>query len=113
VMDLGAGPVLLDESYYTTQGGGFGSLKEQFVVDGSWARLRDVSLSYLLQTESLQNVTKLHSVVFSLSGRNLFLWTKLRGVDPDTNQTQATLGRGMDYFENPGTRSYFFSIQLN
>ncbi|OFX42460.1 MAG: SusC/RagA family TonB-linked outer membrane protein [Bacteroidetes bacterium GWA2_40_15] len=29
VMDLGAGPVLLDESYYTTQGGGFGSLKEQ------------------------------------------------------------------------------------
>lgn len=113
VMDLGAGPVLLDESYYTTQGGGFGALKEQFVVDGSWARLRDVSLSYMLQTASLQKATKLHAVVFSLSGRNLFLWTKLRGVDPDTNQTQASMGRGMDYFENPGTRSYFFSIQLN
>src|SRR5690606_32688924 len=77
VMDLGAGPVLLDESYYTTQGGGFGALKEQFVVDGSWTRLRDVSLSYLLRTESLQKAARIHSIAFSLSGRNLFLWTNL------------------------------------
>lgn len=113
MIDLGAGPVLADEFYYTTQGGGQGSDKEQFVVDGSWTRLRDVSLSYSLRTESFRRATKLQSIEFKLSGRNLLLWTGLKNVDPDLNQTQVTLGRGVDYFENPGARSYLFSILFN
>jgi outer membrane receptor protein involved in Fe transport len=113
VVDFGAGPVLCDESWYTSQGGGMGSLKEQFVVNGSWTRLRDVSLSYVLRTESFRKLTKLQSIQFKFTGRNLILWTGLKDVDPDLNQTQATLGRGIDYFENPGTRSYLFSILFN
>ena len=113
IVDFGAGPVLCDESWYTSQGGGMGSCKEQFVVDGSWTRLRDISLSYVLRTESFRRVTKLQSMEFRISGRNLILWSGLKGVDPDLNQTQVTLGRGVDYFENPGTRSYLFSILIN
>jgi hypothetical protein len=113
VVDFGAGPVLCDESWYTTQGGGMGSLKEQFVVDGSWTRLRDVSLGYILRTEGFRKLTKLQSIEFRLSGRNLILWSGLKGVDPDLNQTQVTLGRGVDYFENPGTRSFLFTILFN
>ena len=88
-------------------------LTEQFVVDGSWTRLRDISFGYTLRSESFRNLTKLQSIEFKVSGRNLILWTGLKGVDPDLNQTQASLGRGMDYFENPGTRSYLFSILFN
>jgi TonB-linked SusC/RagA family outer membrane protein len=113
IRDLGAGEVLLDESYYTTLGGGFSGLKEQFVVDGSWTRLREVSLGYTLQTESFRRSTKLQSLEFRLSGRNLFLWSGVRGIDPDSNHTQVSLGRGMDYFDNPGTKSYLFSLLIN
>ncbi len=113
VADLGAGEVLLDESYYTTLGGGFSGLKEQFVVDGSWTRLRELSLGYTLQSEAFRKATKLRSVEFRLSGRNLFLWTGVRGIDPDSNHTQVSLGRGLDYFDNPGTRSYLFSLLIN
>lgn len=111
--DFGAGPVLLDESWYTTLGSGFGSLKQQFVEDGSWTRLRQLSLSYRLDTEAFRKATKLQSVEFSVTGRNLFLWTKVVGIDPDTNLSGGPAGRNMDYFNTPGTRSYLFTIKVN
>ncbi|WP_229253761.1 SusC/RagA family TonB-linked outer membrane protein [Dyadobacter sp. NIV53] len=111
--DFGAGPVLLDESWYTTLGSGFGSLKQQFVEDGSWTRLRQVSLGYRLDGEKFRSATKLQSVDFSVSGRNLLLWTKVVGIDPDTNMSGGPSGRNMDYFNTPGTRSFLFSIKIN
>lgn len=111
--DFGAGPVLLDESWYTTLGSGFGSLKQQFVEDGSWTRLRQLSLSYRLDSETFRKATKLQSVEFSMTGRNLFLWTKVVGIDPDTNLSGGPAGRNMDYFNTPGTRSYLFTIKVN
>ncbi|WP_342085620.1 SusC/RagA family TonB-linked outer membrane protein [Dyadobacter sp. OTU695] len=111
--DFGAGPVLLDESWYTTLGSGFGSLKQQFVEDGSWTRLRQLSLSYRLDSDAFRKATKLQSVEFSVTGRNLFLWTKVEGIDPDTNLSGGPAGRNMDYFNTPGTRSYLFTIKVN
>lgn len=111
--DFGAGPVLLDESWYTTLGSGFGSLKQQFVEDGSWTRLRQLSLSYRLDSEAFRKATKLQSAEFSVTGRNLFLWTKVAGIDPDTNLSGGPAGRNMDYFNTPGTRSYLFTIKVN
>ncbi|WP_229216536.1 SusC/RagA family TonB-linked outer membrane protein [Dyadobacter sp. 3J3] len=111
--DFGAGPVLMDESWYTTLGSGFGSLKEQFVEDGSWTRLRQLSLSYRLDSEKFRKLTKLQSIEFSATGRNLFLWTKVVGIDPDTNLSGTPAGRNMDYFNSPGTRSYIFSLKVN
>lgn len=113
LQDFGAGPVLLDESWYTTLGSGFGSLKEQFVEDGSWTRLRHVVLSYRLNSEAFKRFTKLESADFSLTGRNLLLWTNVVGIDPDTNLTNNPSGRNMDYFNSPNTRSYLFSLKIN
>jgi hypothetical protein len=49
----------------------------------------------------------------SLTGRNLALWTDYTGVDPETNLTGVSNGRGLEYFNNPSTRSYIFSIRFN
>ncbi|WP_244818797.1 SusC/RagA family TonB-linked outer membrane protein [Dyadobacter pollutisoli] len=111
--DFGAGPVLLDESWYTTLGSGFGSLKQQFVEDGSWTRLRQLSLSYRLDTDAFRKATKLQAIEFSVTGRNLFLWTKVVGIDPDTNMSGGPAGRNMDYFNTPGTRSFLFTLKVN
>ncbi|PWJ54740.1 TonB-linked SusC/RagA family outer membrane protein [Dyadobacter jejuensis] len=113
IEDFGAGPVLLDQSWYTTLGSGFGSLKEQFIEDGSWTRLRQLSLSYRLDSDKFKELTKLQSVDFGVTGRNLLLWTKVVGIDPDTNMSGGPTGRNMDYFNSPGTRSFIFSIKIN
>lgn len=113
ITDFGAGPVLLDESWYTTLGQGFSNLQEQFIVDGSWTRLREVSLSYRLNSAALQEKTKLSSVEFSFTGRNLFLWTDVVGIDPETSLDGATNARGQDYFNNPGVKNFVFSIKID
>ncbi|WP_221392453.1 SusC/RagA family TonB-linked outer membrane protein [Dyadobacter sp. NIV53] len=113
IHDFGGGPVLLDEAYYTTLGSGLGSVAEQFIEDGSWTRLRQATLGYTLRSESFRKKTGLQSLEFSMTGRNLFLWTKLVGIDPDTNFTGNYYGRGYDYFNNPGNRSMLFSVKVN
>jgi hypothetical protein len=49
-----------------------------------------------------------------LAGRNLYTWTNYTGIDPETNLGGAanTL-QGVDYFNNPQTRSYVIAIGLN
>lgn len=113
IRDFGGGPVLLDESWYTTLGQGFSNLQEQFIVDGSWTRLRQATLSYHLNTPGFREATKLRGIEFSFTGRNLFLWTDVVGIDPETSLDGATNARGQDYFNNPGTKSYVFSIKID
>ena len=112
--NFGGEDVALDERFFTTIGGGFGTNGEQFIQDASWTRIREMTLSYTLNSEGFKNLTKLQSIQFSLTGRNLAIWTKeFKGVDPETNLTGTGNGRGLEYFNNPGTRSYLASIRLN
>ncbi|MDP5120933.1 MAG: TonB-dependent receptor, partial [Spirosomaceae bacterium] len=111
VQDFGAGNVLLDSEWYTGIGGGFGPVGEQYVVDGSWTKLREVSVGYEIPT-SLIEKAKLTSASVSLTGRNLFIWSPFDGNDPETNLTGASRGRGLDYFNNPGMGSYMLTVRL-
>jgi hypothetical protein len=104
--------VLLDQYWYTGLGGGFGSVSEHFIKDASWVRIREVSLNYVVPT----NICKMMHVpglTLGFSARNLALWTKFPGIDPETNLSGVSNGRGLDYFTNPGTRSYMFSLKVN
>ena len=113
IKDFGAGDVLLDESYYTSIGGGFSTLVEQFIKDGSWTRLREVSVGYSLRSPAFRRKTKLQSVDITVTGRNPILWTKIVGVDPETALNGASNSRGQDYFNSPNTKSLVFSIKVN
>ena len=114
IQDFGAGPVLLDESWYTSLGGGFGGsvINEFAVSDASWTRLREISLAYDLKGDWLTKIG-LESVQMSVTGRNLALWTKIKGIDPDVNQFGAGVGKGLDYFTNPSSKSIVFGININ
>ncbi|UXX79875.1 SusC/RagA family TonB-linked outer membrane protein [Reichenbachiella carrageenanivorans] len=115
VADFGAGPVLLDEAWYTTKGGGFGSgvIYELLISeDASWTKLREVSLGYTLNTPWLQETLKLSSVEFTATGRNLALWTDIIGIDPETSQFGVNNGFGTEYFTNPSSRSVLFSVKI-
>jgi len=114
VQDFGAGPVIIDDSYYWGgPGSGFTGPFEQFIEDGSYVRLREVGVSYTLNSEKFRNFTGLSSVMLSAKGRNLLLFTDYTGIDPETNLTGASNGFGLDYFQNPNTRSWFFTLKIN
>ncbi len=116
IENFGGGNVLLDETWYRTGiGGGFGDNQAYnfSLYDATFTRLREISLGYTLASEAFTEKTKLGSVTFSLSGRNIFLWDNIPGVDPEINQTGVGNGLGLDYFTNPSTRSFLFSISVN
>ncbi|MFT6319537.1 MAG: TonB-linked SusC/RagA family outer membrane protein [Granulosicoccus sp.] len=110
--NFGEGDVLLDESYYTSvYGFGDGKLNSFTVSDGSWTRIREASISYVLDGEKLRNAIGFQSIEIGISGRNLKIWSDVVGIDPDVNQFGVGQGQGIDYFTNPGTRTYIFSLR--
>ncbi|MEL7834001.1 SusC/RagA family TonB-linked outer membrane protein [Fodinibius sp. Rm-B-1B1-1] len=113
VHDFGGGEVALDESWYTDLGGGFGPVAEEFIQDGGYVRLKQVKLGYTLSNEWLSSKTGLSSVNLSAQGNNLLLFTDYDGIDPATNLTGPSNGRGLDYFNNPNTRSLIFTLRVN
>lgn len=114
VHDFGAGPVALTEAWFNGDGGFFSNGNDEiYIEDGSWTRLRELSLSYTLRAPWLKQKTGLSSVEFVLTGRNLIIWTDFEGNDPDTNLSGVSVARGIEYFNNPGTKSYLFSVLVN
>ncbi|MEM0939169.1 MAG: SusC/RagA family TonB-linked outer membrane protein [Bacteroidota bacterium] len=105
-------PIVRDENYWTSGVGGFGAVAEQFVQDGGWIRLREVSLSYRFPSQFLgQDFIKGGSIGFI--GRNLWYDWSYDGVDPETSLTGTGNGQGFDYFNQPGTKTYIFKLSLN
>lgn len=115
IEDFGGGPVLLDETWYRHGiGGGFGDNQAYnfSIASAQFTRLREITLGYTIDSEAFRNKTKLGSVNLSISGRNLFLWDDIVGVDPEINQTGVSVGSGLEYFTNPSTKSYLFSLTV-
>lgn len=89
---------------------GFG-FTEDAIEDASWVRLRDITLTYSLPSRMLQN-SPLSSVDISFTGRNLWLNTKYKGIDPEANLTGASNGFGLEYFGMPNTKSYGMAFKV-
>ena len=113
IKDFGGGPVALTQSWYKGPGTSFNQASaKQFVEDGGSTRLREVTFSYSLRSQGFRDATKLSSIDFSLTGRNVFLWTNYRGVDPDVSISGASLARGSDWFISPSTKSILFTVKI-
>jgi hypothetical protein len=105
-------PVVRDQYYYQSSVGGFGSVWEQFVQDGGWIRLREVSLGYDIPLSSI-GIDFIDSANLSVVGRNLWYSTDYNGVDQETSLTGVGNGQGVDYFNMPATRSVLAKLKLN
>jgi len=101
-----------DQGWYTGKGGGFNGAASQFLEDGGYVKLREVSLAYTLRGRPVKRIG-LSSVEVRLSGRNLQTWTKFTGIDPENNVWGTLTGRGRENFNNPSTRSYVVTVRVN
>ncbi len=113
VKDFGGGPVAINQAWWQGRGSASNSASyKQFVEDGSVSRLREITLNYSLRSPGFRRKTHLSNIDFSMTGRNLALWTKYTGTDPEVNITGAGLSRGQDWFTNPNTKSLLFSVRV-
>ena len=83
-----------------------------FVEDGSYLRLKDVSLSYNVKGKLLKKwgITRLQPY---FTATNLLTWTSYSGMDPEVNQwgNSGTV-QGIDWGTYPHCRSYVFGINV-
>ena len=93
-------------------GNGFNGPMSQFVEDAGYVKLRDITLSYTLEQPFVRRYG-FSSIELNASGRNLHTWTNYNGMDPESNLTGQSRGRGLDYFNNPRTRSFVLGVTLN
>lgn len=104
--------VELTESYYRFT---YAAAASNFVEDGSWVRLRSVTLNYRLPKEWLDG-TPINTAELTLTGRNLLLFTKYSGMDPEVSASGAGVSgsgsNGMDYGGIPATRGFTLSLKL-
>ena len=106
--------VPLGESWFTGPGGVFNGPVSLFIEDAGFVKLREVSVGYTFDGPWVNRILGFSSIDMRLAGRNLVTWTKYRGIDPETSLLgSATSVRGIDYFNNPQSRSFVFSLTLN
>jgi hypothetical protein len=102
------------QTWFQGDGGSAGDTQVQFIENGSFLKWRELSLTYSVTEPFLRNRTGFASADIRIAGRNLYTWTKYRGLDPESNlQGAESLTQGVDFFNNPQTRSLVLSISLN
>ena len=102
-------PVVLDENFFEGYGSNFGGGPSVAAMEpADWVRLRDLTFSYTLPIKN--KVIKNAEIYFT--GKNLWLSTPYTGIDPETNLQGASNGQGMDYFNQPGTKSYLLGLKV-
>ncbi len=88
------------------------SVNEGAVFDGSYIKLREVSLSYALPSTFLDRFGFISSAKLSLVGRNLvMLYSEHSQIDPELNIYGGNLQGGLFYVTLPTTRS--MGVNLN
>jgi TonB-linked SusC/RagA family outer membrane protein len=93
-----------------------------YVEDGSYARLKNVTLTYNIPTSLLSKLKVIQGARVSISGQNLLTVTNYTGYDPEvgayvgpsySGDVLSSTLVGVDYGRYPLTRVYSFSIGID
>jgi hypothetical protein len=82
---------------------------DRWIEDGSYLRLKSVTLSYDLPLKS----EFIQGVQFWIQGNNLLTFTKYLGSDPEFSATNAVLGQGIDIGQLAQSRSVVAGVKIN
>jgi TonB-linked SusC/RagA family outer membrane protein len=84
---------------------------DRFIEDGSYVRLKNLTLAYSLPTDLIKHAA-LSNVRLYVTGQNLITWTNYSGYDPEVSSSPtSTTGQGRDFGVYPQSRTY--TVGLN
>jgi hypothetical protein len=97
------------QTYYQN----FGGLLENVIQDGTYIKLRNVSLRYELKSTLLTR-TPFKAASFTVTGRNLWIYSPhFTGADPEVSSFGSSNGaQGIYSFSSPTSRSVNFGLKL-
>jgi TonB-linked SusC/RagA family outer membrane protein len=82
-----------------------------YIEDGSFLKVREVSISYNLPRRLVNQIAPLRSLQLGVSGRNLLTFTGYTGLDPEvSNFANQPIGRNFDVAPYPPSRTFWFSV---
>ena len=88
-----------------------GVFSDYFVEDGSYLRIRNVQIGYVLPKVISEKLGSDY-VRFYLSANNLFTITNYMGYDPDIGAAQGALSNGIDYGFYPQARTIMGGVNI-
>ncbi len=88
-------------------------LYEEFIEDGSFVKLREVSLQYSIDQPWVRRFG-VSDMSVRVAGRNLYTWTDYTGLDPEVNLFSAsTVARGVEFATTPIPRTLSLALDFN
>ncbi len=100
-------PTVTDDEWDVAYDGG----NRPYLEKADYVKLREVSLRYSLPTR-WASLFRTNSMSFTLAGRNLALWTKYSGSDPEVNIGGSSNSTRADYMSVPMMRQFSASIDF-
>ena len=82
---------------------------DRWIEDGSYFRLKTVTLSYTLPVHT----SYLQGLEFWVQANNVFTLTKYLGSDPEFAVTSSVIGQGIDAGQLPQSRSFVAGVKIN
>lgn len=101
-----------NELYKAGGQGPTGRFSSRTIEDGSFLRLKTISLAYNLPSMWLSKI-KVKSASVFVTGQNLHTWTKYSGMDPEVSVSNNILTPGFDYSAYPRERTLVFGVKTS
>jgi TonB-linked SusC/RagA family outer membrane protein len=105
----GSQPAFITDSTASTMT--VNDVQEAYIQDGTFVRLRELSLSYTIPGQWARAFRATTATV-TLAGQNLALWTKYQGYDPEVVSNAVALYNRDDFFTQPPVRRYVLRVNL-
>jgi TonB-dependent starch-binding outer membrane protein SusC len=85
---------------------------DMFVESGAFFRLKNLTLGYTLP-QSVTDVVRISKARFYVTGQNIFIITKYKGMDPELGIVQGNYQMNVDYAQYPQARTWTIGAQLS
>ncbi|MFX1708786.1 TonB-dependent receptor [Chitinophaga sp. CC14] len=104
-------PTNPSNTMFRAGGMGNAAYSSRVIEDGSYLKLRTVSLGYNIPGELLKRA-KIKNVRIYGAAQNIYTWTKYSGMDPEVSGRPGNLTPGFDYAVYPHSLSYVTGLNV-
>jgi len=102
-----------NNTYFRSGGQGpTGMFSSRVIEDGSYLRLKTVSLNYRLPDAWVKRL-RLKLIETYVAAQNLVTWTNYSGMDPEVSVQQTVLTPGFDYSAYPREKAVTFGLKVS